>query len=210
MVAVARRTAWGGLDIGTTPFVFIRANPGSPAAISLYDSSSGPAMTRVLPVLYSAIREVEPGLAIRQLGTMQTEIDALLAPQRTAAWLLVSFGVLALVLAAIGIWGVVSQSVAQRRRDLSVRIALGATRGQVVRLATHSMIPPVVLGPVPGTFVARMLTRTSDAFMFGVGGGEPPAYILVVSLLAGTAAPATWLPARRAAVADPVDALRAD
>lgn len=211
VAGVARRTAWGGLDVGTTPFMFIAAgqgrSPDGPYTV-IVRTDSNP--TRMLPAIRQAIRETYPGLAIRQMGTMQAEIDSLLAPQRTAAWLLSAFGLLAVTLAGIGIWGVVSYSVARQRRDLSIRIALGATRTGVVRRVARTTLSPIAVGLVFGLTGARFLSSSVDSFLFGLTGTHPLSYFAAGILLAVVAVTATWLPARRAATTNPVEAMRAD
>lgn len=211
VVGIARRTAWGGLDVGTTPFIFIPAGSdrGITGPFTLVVRTSGDAAA-LLPSLRSAVREVEPGLAIRQLSTMQSEIDTLLGPQRTAAWLLSAFSALALALAIIGIWGVVSYSVTRRRRDLSVRLALGATGRQIVRLVVGSTLVPIGAGLVGGIIAARALSGTVTGFMFGITGSEPATYLVVGAILSIVAGLAAWLPARNAARTDPVQAMRAE
>jgi predicted permease len=211
VIGVSRRTAWGELDVGTTPFMFIPAGrtEGIASAFTLLVRTDRDPVS-LLPTIRNAVRETEPRLAIRQMGSMRAEIDRLLAPQRTAAWLLSAFGILALAPAAIGIWGVVSHSVNQRRRDFGIRMALGASSNQVVGLVARTVTVPILLGLVAGLAAARGLSQTIDGLMFGVTSTDPTTYLVVALLLASVACLATWLPARRAAATDPVRAMRTD
>ena len=113
------------------------------------------------------------------------------------------------VLAAIGIYGVVACTVTRRRRDVSIRLALGASRASVVRFVARGMVIPVAFGIVAGLVGARTLSRTLAGFMYGVTGSEPGTYVFVAAVLALIAVCATFA-AGPVAAANPVDAMQAD
>ncbi|HWH52388.1 MAG TPA: FtsX-like permease family protein, partial [Gemmatimonadaceae bacterium] len=110
----------------------------------------------------------------------------------------------------IGIYGVMSLSVTSRWRELGIRAALGADRARMLRLVVGEAFALVGVGAAIGIAGATAATRVLSAFLFGVSRTDPTTYLLVALLLGGAAFVASWLPARRAAAVDPVEALRAD
>lgn len=141
---------------------------------------------------------------------MKGHLNRILMPQRMGATLLSGFGLLALILAAVGIAGVVAFAVNQRRRDIGVRIALGARRGKVLGLLIRSMVRPVGWGLLAGLITARMLTGAVEAFMFQVSPADPVMYVGITVGLALVALVATLLPARLATRIDPIEVLKAE
>lgn len=141
---------------------------------------------------------------------MKGHLNRILMPQRMGATLLSGFGLLALILAAVGIAGVVAFAVNQRRRDIGVRIALGARRGEVLGLLVRSMARPVGWGLLAGLITARMLTGAVEAFMFQVSPTDPVMYVGITVGLALVALVATLLPARLATRIDPIEVLKAE
>jgi putative ABC transport system permease protein len=130
--------------------------------------------------------------------------------RRTGMTLAGGFGVLALTLAAIGIYGVLSYSVSRRTREIGVRVALGATRGEVATLVVREGLRMTAVGIVVGLAAAAALTRFLTSILFEVQPGDPLTYAAVSAILIAVALVATWLPARRAASVDPLVALRAE
>ena len=120
------------------------------------------------------------------------------------------FGGLALVLAAVGLYGVVSYVVSQRQREIGVRVALGAPPGGVVALMLRRGMTPVVVGLAVGVVVALFATRLLGALLYGVSATDPTTYVAVALLLATVGLLASWIPSRRAARVDPTVALRAE
>jgi ABC-type antimicrobial peptide transport system permease subunit len=133
--------------------------------------------------------------------------DLLLAP-RAGAGLLALFGLLALTLAVIGIYGVMSYSVAQRSREIAIRMALGAGRGRVLRLFVGRGMALVAAGIVLGLLAAFAGARWIAALLYGMETGSALAFTAAALALAAVALGATWLPARRAAAVPPMLALR--
>jgi len=162
----------------------------------------------------AAIRErvhaVDPTMPIYGLRTMDDAVSDSMAQPRFYMVLLGAFAGLALVLAAIGIYGVISYSVSQRTRELGIRIALGATQDRVVRLVLGQGIALTVAGVAIGLLGAYWLVHLLTALLFGVGATDAATFGGVAVVLLGVAAIASYLPARRAARVDPVIAMRAD
>jgi len=133
-----------------------------------------------------------------------------LLPVRVAASLLGSFGLLALVLAAIGIYGIMSYAVSRRTREIGIRMALGAQASHVVRLTIRQGMTPVLIGVAIGLTAALGLTQLAKNMLFGVSAADPLTYVGVAALLISVALLACYVPARRAAKVDPLVALRSE
>jgi putative ABC transport system permease protein len=166
--------------------------------------------SRLLPVIRAVLRELDPQLPLASARTLSERLSGALLPARLGAVVLGSFGVLALALAAIGIYGVTSYAVSWRTREIGVRMALGAERGDVLRLVVGGGVALTLLGAGIGMAAALLLTRLMQRFLFGVSYADGLTYALVGALLVGVAYLACYVPARRAARTDPVLALRAE
>jgi predicted permease len=154
------------------------------------------------------LRALEPNLPVAEVRTLEEQFNLSMLPVRVAAWTLGGFGLLALCLAAIGIYGVVSYSVAQRTREIGVRMALGAGRSDVLRLVMGEGLSVVGLGVAAGLLLAFAATRVLGGFLYGVGATDPVTFAGVPLLLGAIAVAAGYLPARRATKVDPMVALR--
>jgi putative ABC transport system permease protein len=142
--------------------------------------------------------------------TMQDRVGRSVARPRVTASLVVLFGGMALALAAFGIYGVVAFSVAQRTRELGVRLAVGARPGDVVRLVVGQGMRPALGGVALGLVAAAASARLLAGLLYGVGAADPATFAGVALFLAGVAALAAWVPARRATRVSPLEALRGD
>ena len=120
------------------------------------------------------------------------------------------FGAIGLFLAAIGIYGVMAYSVARRRRELGIRVALGADRHAVVGMVLREGLRLAMLGAVLGVAAAALASRAVEGLLYGVSALDPVAFVGVPLLLVAVAALAVWIPARRAAAVDPVGALKSE
>ncbi|HTH47049.1 MAG TPA: ABC transporter permease [Candidatus Limnocylindria bacterium] len=171
--------------------------------------------TAVAPeTLFAAVQaqvsSLDPEQPVSNLRTVAELRDDSLSPQRLNLALLGFFGAVALALAAIGLYGVLAYAVAQRRRELGVRMALGAQRSNVLGLVIGDGMRLVALGVVLGLAGAVALTRIMDSLLFDVTAMDPLTFASVPLLLTGVALLACWLPARRATRVDPMAALRAE
>jgi ABC-type antimicrobial peptide transport system permease subunit len=141
---------------------------------------------------------------------MSDRVRSATAQSRFSAMLLGVFALVALSLAAIGIYGVMSLAVTARTREIGIRIALGADRGRVQRLVVGEGVALAAAGASIGIIGALAATRLLQSFLFDTAASDPPVYIGIIALLVAVALLASWIPARRAARVDPLTALRAE
>ncbi|MET0397871.1 MAG: ABC transporter permease [Longimicrobiaceae bacterium] len=176
-----------------TLFVRSRTEPGSTLA----------AVRREMAAL-------DPDVPLQQAMPFPAMVGMSLFPQRIAAVLVGVFGLLGLVLAAVGIYGVLAFHVGQRTQEIGVRMALGATAADVVRLVLRQGLVLVAVGVALGLAAAFAATRLLASFLHGVSATDPTTFLAVPLLLAAVALLASWLPARRASRVDPMTALRTE
>jgi putative ABC transport system permease protein len=157
-----------------------------------------------------AIREVFPGTAFKEVVPLESKVSAAASTPRFFTVLVAIFGALALALAAVGLYGVVSYTVRQREREMAVRLALGAPPSRVARLMVRQGMLPVAIGLVIGLAGAFASTRVLRSLLFEVSSTDPVTYALVALLLAAVALIASYLPSRRAARVHPAMTLRAE
>jgi putative ABC transport system permease protein len=163
---------------------------------------------RVVPGLRAAVREIDPTVPVSDVATVRSLVAGTLTAHRLSAGLLTAFGVLALVLAAVGIYGVLAYTVAQRGRELALRLALGAERGALVRMVLREGMRLALVGAALGTAAALALTRLLGGMLYGVGAQDPATLVGVVVVIVVAAAAAVVIPARRASRVDPMQVLR--
>jgi putative ABC transport system permease protein len=164
----------------------------------------------LLPAVREAIRQLDPTLPVADVRTLEDVATNALAQPRFTALLLTVFAALALLLAAIGLYGVISFIAARRTNEIGIRLALGARPGCLVRLVMREGIVLAAAGVGVGLMAAALATRLLEAQLFGVAPLDPLTFIAVPVLLLLVAAVAAYLPARRAAAVNPVVALTAD
>jgi ABC-type antimicrobial peptide transport system permease subunit len=156
------------------------------------------------------IRELDANLPVAGIRTMDDVVAATLSAPRFTGMLLGAFAVLALVLSAIGIYGVLSYVVSRRTREIGIRVAIGAGRGQVLRLVLGSGVGLALVGIVLGLAVAASLSRLMTTLLHDVQPGDPATYAAVAGALTTVAIVASLIPAWRATRVDPVRALKAE
>ncbi len=185
--------------------------------MSQYPASSAELVIRTagdpyaaLPATKAAVLAVLPDVPLRNVRTMDELMARRVAQRRLNMLLLGLFGLLGLVISAVGIYGVMAYIVAQRTREIGVRMALGATRAQVVGMVLRNAAILVVIGLTIGGIAAWYLSATAKAFLFQLETTDPRAFVVAVSSLALAALIASALPARRAASVDPMVALRSE
>jgi predicted permease len=166
--------------------------------------------TAMVSAIRGAVRELDPLLPLSAVQTLEQGLAESLAARRFVMLLLTGFAALALVLASIGIYGVVAYLVTQRTRELGIRFALGAHRYDVLRLIVRQSLGHVLPGIIIGTVAALLLTRFLRAQLYGVAPTDPLTFVGVGAVLVGVCVLASLIPAMRAARTDPLTALRQD
>jgi hypothetical protein len=156
------------------------------------------------------LREADPDLPMFDVQTMTERVNQSLWARRGYSWLVAVFAAVALVLAAAGVYGVVSYAVNQRTREIGIRMALGARPGQVMRGVLTGGMMFVMGGAAAGLAVMWMAVRVMRELLFGIDGKDPIIYGAVVAGIAAVGFCANWFPARRAATVDPMRALHAE
>lgn len=211
VVGVVRDAEWRRLGETATPFVFLplRQFPGRTATVPItlaVRTRHDPAA--MLRGIRSEVAALDRDVSLSTLQTMEERLASSLMPQRMGAVLLTLFAVLALVLAVVGIYGVVSFNVNRERRSIGIRMALGAARRGVVIMVVRRMLAPVGAGLGVGLVAAALLARAVRGFLFGIGPRDPATYALLAFLLTAVALLAAFVPARRATRIDPIEVLR--
>jgi putative ABC transport system permease protein len=160
--------------------------------------------------LRALVTSVSPDVPVSDVRTLNTVVASSVQEPRSMMWLFAGFAACALLLAAIGTYGVVAYSAAQRTYEIGVRIALGATRADVFRMVIGQSLRLVLAGLVLGTAAALLSGRALSSFLYGVSPTDPVTFAAVATLLLVTAVLAGYLPGRRAAATNPVRALRVE
>jgi putative ABC transport system permease protein len=163
-----------------------------------------------LPSAREVLKDLDPALAVSDVATMEDVVARELAPTRFYLSLIGVFSVLALILAAVGLYGVVAYSVSRRTREIGIRVALGAERGDVVGMALREGVGPAVLGVVLGIAGSLLGGRVLQSLLYGVEPQDPVTLLSVTAILLAVVFAATFVPARRASRIHPSEALRVE
>jgi putative ABC transport system permease protein len=207
IVGVVGRTKSNGLDAPYAPQIFITAYQSAGYALYVFLRTSASPDALEEPVRRE-IQAVDPSLPVFNVRTLDSVVADSLAERRFAMQMLGLFAATALLLAAIGIYGVMAYFVDQRRREIGIRIALGAQPGDVLRLVLGRGLLLTAVGVVIGIFGAAALTRSLATLVFGVAPLDPLTFAAGGALLAAVAIAGCYVPARRAMRVDPMVALR--
>jgi putative ABC transport system permease protein len=178
-----------------------------PGALTFYVRTWQPP-ERAEATIRRAMLALDSKLVLNNFQTMQQQINDNLSAERLIAFLASSFGVLAALLAAVGVYGVLAYTAAQRTREIGIRVALGATRGEVMRMVLVEVLWLAGIGVAAGLPISLVLARTIRSQLFGISSNDPLTLGAVVFLVSGLAFASAALPARRAANVDPMMALR--
>jgi predicted lysophospholipase L1 biosynthesis ABC-type transport system permease subunit len=179
---------------------------GNPLSLAMRTGSNA----GVIQAVRRAVGESEPGIPLDDVKTLNSIIDQTYATRRLTKLLLGGFALVALMLAAVGIYGVMSLHVANRGREFGIRLAIGADPRALVRLVLGEGAVLAALGVILGIAGALAVTRSLASLLYDVSPTDPAVLLVLPLLLAGIAIAACYIPARRAARSDPLSALRAD
>jgi predicted permease len=209
VVGVVGEVLEGWVGTEARPMVYVPLAQARQEEISFLARTAGDPAP-VIPLLRDAVWAVDPDVAV----TMETTLESLVADsslsERYRTLLVGFFGLSAFLLAAVGIFGVTGRNIALRKRELGVRVALGATEQGLVGVILRESLTTALVGTAVGLVVALWVSRLLAGFLFGVGPTDPLSYAVVVTLLVGVCLFAGYLPARRIAKVDPVEVLKAE
>jgi predicted permease len=209
VVGVTRTTKVRTLGEAPRPFFFAAlAQEFSPLAM-VVARTNGDA-ERTATQMLVALREIDPGIMAIQVKTMQKHLAAMLLPARLGAMAFTLFAGLALALAVLGVYGVVSYAVARRTREVGIRLAVGAQPTALVRLLMREGVSLVIIGTAVGLALGFASAQVLRTLLFGVGAGDPLTFLGAPLVLMAAGAIAAFLPARRASRVDPASVLRAE
>ena len=198
-----------GLDVESRPMTYWPYGRNPYGTMTVTVRTAGDA-SRVVTSVAGLVRGLDPELAVANVKTMDEVVSSSVAQRRLTMLLLSIFAGAALLLAAIGIYGVIAYGVTQRTREIGIRMALGAQRADVLRMVVRQALLLAAAGIVIGGAGALVLTRLMEGLLFQVKPGDPVTFAVVSGVLATVALLASYLPGRRATRVDPVIALRAD
>lgn len=209
VVGVAANARVRQLGEAPRPFVYTALSQRPARLAFVLATTPGDAQTLVRNVMAEA-RALDPGVIVYEGKTLERHFAALSLGRELGARVLAGFAILALVLAGIGLYGVVSYAVSRRTREVGIRAALGAEQRTVVWLLTRSGIRLVAIGGAVGLVLAALLSSLLSRLLYGVAPLDPVTFVVAPATLALVAALASWVPAMRAARVDPVTALRSE
>jgi ABC-type antimicrobial peptide transport system permease subunit len=162
----------------------------------------------IVPTLRRVVQQIDPDLPIVNVRTQDQQIDADLIEERLFATLTSCFGLLALALASVGIYGIMAYSVSQRTNEIGIRLALGAKPAQLRGMILRESTGLAITGVIAGVAAALLLARAVKSMLYGIAPYDPLTVVAGVGLLLAIALLASWIPARRAAGVQPMQALR--
>ena len=207
VVGVARDSKYATVGEDPKPFMYRpMAQDYTPAGTVMVKTRGNAA--DALPLVRAAVADIDPNMALFSVMTLDSATSISLLPVKVAATVAGTLGVLALILGAIGLYGVMSYLVRQRTREIGIRMALGGERGTVVGLVTGHGMRWTGIGLVVGLAASFAVAKLIAGFLYGVGPADPTAFVGIALLLIGTAYVACYIPARRASRIDPLVALR--
>jgi putative ABC transport system permease protein len=204
---VVKNIKHDGLDVDGVPHVYVPLNQFVGRSLSLTLRTSLPASTLEAQIR-GAIQSVDPGLPVFSVMSMDEVVGASLASRRFSASLVAGFAGVALLLASIGIYGLLAYMVGQRSREIGLRMALGAGRGDVLKLVLQKGVALAIAGIVAGLIAAALSASFMASLLYGVRPRDPGVFMLVPLLLLVVAITASYIPAWRATKVDPSVALR--
>jgi putative ABC transport system permease protein len=207
VVGVVKNIKHDGLDVDGVPHIYVPLNQFVGRSLSLALRTSLPSRT-LEPQIRGAIQSVDPGLPVFNVTSMDEVLDASLASRRFSANLVAGFAGGALLLASIGIYGLLAYMVGQRSREIGLRLALGAQRADVLRLVLGKGVVLAGLGIVAGVIFSASTASMMASLLYGVRPHDPAVFLMVPLLLLVVAIAASYIPAWRATKVDPIVALR--
>jgi hypothetical protein len=207
VIGVARDSKYFSLAEEPQPFLYQPLDTNDAGRVSVIVRTSGPPSALVAP-LRDLVRRLDPVVDTSRLGTFKEALEQAIWPTRMAVQHLSGFSLLALLLTATGLFGLMANLVEQRRHEIALRMTLGATANEMTRLFLGRGARLAAAGIVLGIGTALAVTSMMAGFVSGISTADPLTYCSVALLLLAVALLASWVPAQRAALIDPIAALR--
>jgi predicted permease len=207
VVGIVKDIKHDGLNIDGVPHIYVPIYQNQNRDLSVVMRTSLPAKL-LEPQVRHEIQSIDPGLPVFNVTSMNEVLDASLAARRFSADLVAGFAGLAILLGAIGIYGLLAYMVGQRSHEIGLRMALGARRADVLRLVLGKGVVLAAAGVVAGVVFSACAASTMASLLYGVRPHDPAVFVVVPSLLLGVALLASYIPAWRATKVDPIVALR--
>lgn len=204
IVGVVGNTKYSDLRRDIQPTVYVPLVGGG----AYFELRTGSNPTALIPAVRDVVNRMDDNLPLFDIQTQSEKIERLMSQERIVARLASFFGLLALLLACVGLYGLLSYEVSRRTREIGIRMALGAQRRDVLRHVIAKAVTLIVVGVVAGTAGGLALTRLLASLLYGVKPSDPATFVVVSMLLGGVALLASYVPARRATKVDPIVALR--
>jgi len=207
VIGVARDGKYGSVGEDATSYLYLPLDQVHRQSMTLaVKTRSRP--ESFLPTLRTELRRLHGTLALFHVQTLDEHLQASLLPVRAGAWVINAFGLLAVLLAAVGLYGILAYSIGQRSREIGIRMAMGARAASVLRMVLWQGLRLALIGAGIGLILAALLSRLLTHFLYGVDPLDPLTFVAGLALLSLLALGASWLPARRAIRTDPAVVLR--
>jgi predicted permease len=207
VVGIARDGKYRSFMERPTPYMYFPLSQSYRSAVMIHARVAG-GTDAAFPAIRQAMRELDPDLPLFMSMTMEQSLEQAVFAQRIGATLLSIFGVLALTLAAVGLYSVMSYAVSQRRQEMGIRLALGASPRELRQMVVRSGMRVAAIGLAIGALGAAAVSQLLTDLLNGVSPVDPATFGVVLVTLAAVAFLAAWIPARRASTIDPIIALR--
>ncbi|HKW11506.1 MAG TPA: ABC transporter permease [Gemmatimonadaceae bacterium] len=209
IIGVVGDVKQGALDQETPPLLYLPHAQAPLGNLRIVLRTAVPPSSLTKPV-HAAVRDLDRELPVFAVRPLQEYVDASVGPQRFYATLVALFALVALALAAVGLYGVIAYAVSQRTHELGVRVALGATGTRIASMVVRQGLGLTLGGVLCGIVAALLVTRVLQSLLFGVSAMDPLTFVVVLVLLVAVATLASYIPARRAARVDPLIAMRGE
>jgi predicted permease len=209
IIGVARDAKYATLDEATPPFAYFPLAQRWQSTQTLMVRTVGDPEA-IAPGILQAVRSIDPALPLPTLSTLQAETSIVLLPQRVAAMLTGALGGIGLLLATVGLYGIIAHATGRRTREIGLRVALGARRSDVIRMIVREGMSLAGTGVAIGLLLAAAASRLVTTYLLGVSPMDGITFAGMSALFLASALVASWLPARKAAGSDPMVVLRTD
>jgi predicted permease len=211
IVGVCKDAKYSGLKYETPPTVYLPylQEPNHVWGMTFELRTALPPMA-IAGAVQRAVAEIDRNVPVAEMRTQEEQIRETLGPERMFAGVVGSFGLIAALLAAIGLYGVMAYTVSRRTNEIGIRLALGAGRGDVQWMVLRESLWMVAAGMAVGIPAALALTKLVRGVLYGIEPNDPASFVAAGALMIAVAAVAAWIPARRAARVDPMRALRCE